>query len=57
VFKVDLATGARKLFKSLVPNPEGFLGVEATLVTPDGKTVVYNYWSASGQLYLVEGVL
>jgi eukaryotic-like serine/threonine-protein kinase len=58
LFHIDLVTGSRKLFKRLVvPDPVGFIGIESTRVTPDGSTVVYDYWTALGELYLLDGVL
>jgi hypothetical protein len=53
LFRVDLATGSRRPFKSLLPYRGN------TRVTPDGSKVVYNYWTAArgGELYYFDGLL
>lgn len=61
IFRVDLATGRRELWKQFRP-PEaaGSLGVapnqKGVLLTRDGKSLVYTYWSLLNELYLVEGL-
>ncbi len=61
VFRVDLASGRRQLWKELTPSdPVGNVGVSAdqrgVLVTPDGKFFVYTYWTALSTLFLAEGL-
>ena len=61
IFRVELATGRRELWKQLRP-PEaaGSLGVHSdqkgVLLTPDGKSLVYTHWSLLNELYLVDGL-
>jgi hypothetical protein len=43
-----------------VPDQAGFVGIEkgpgAIRMTPDGKSFMYTYWQAFGELYIVEGL-
>jgi hypothetical protein len=57
VFRLDLATGKRTLWKQLVPgDPAGVATIGPILVTPDGKTFVYGFHRTLADLYLVEGL-
>jgi eukaryotic-like serine/threonine-protein kinase len=61
VYRVELVSGRRKLWKEIIP-PDlvGLLGLEArpggVLITPDGQTCVYTYWATNLDLTLVEGL-
>jgi WD40 repeat protein len=60
IYKLDLASGSRRLLKKIVPDPVGMIGLEVKpggiKITPDGKSYVYTYWTASGELFLMEGL-
>ena len=57
VYRVDLATGARTLWKQLMPpDPAGVEFVGPVLPAPDGKAYVYGYRRLLSDLYLVEGL-
>jgi len=57
VYRLDLATGKRTLWKQLVPgDPAGVATIGPILVTPDGKTFVYGFHRTLADLYLVEGL-
>jgi Tol biopolymer transport system component len=57
VYRVDLTTGQRTLWKQLVPgDPAGVATIGPILVTPDGKTFVYGFHRTLADLYLVEGL-
>jgi WD40 repeat protein len=61
IYKVDLASGRRELWKELnPPDPGGLIDVGSSVgevrITPDGKSYVYTSWTAPGELYLVEGL-
>jgi serine/threonine protein kinase/Tol biopolymer transport system component len=61
LFRIDLVSGQRKPWKILeVPDNVGFIGIEAApgaiRVTPDGKSYVYTFWQARGELYIAEGL-
>jgi Tol biopolymer transport system component len=60
IYRIDLSTGTRKLWKEIEPDPVGLLGVEVKpggiLITPDGKSYVYTYWTFLDTLVLVEGL-
>jgi hypothetical protein len=62
LYRVDLQTGKRALWKQLHPAEEaGFLefGVgpkSGVRVTPDGRTLVYSYWTRQMDLNLAEGL-
>jgi eukaryotic-like serine/threonine-protein kinase len=57
VYKLDLATGKKDLWKQLMPSdPAGVERIGPILLTPDGKTYVYGYHRTLADLYLVEGL-
>jgi len=61
IYRIDLSTGLRKWWQTLeVPDQAGFVGIEkgpgAIRMTPDGKSFMYTYWQAFGELYIVEGL-
>jgi Tol biopolymer transport system component len=61
IFRVDLASGRRELWKELTPSdPVGNVGISsdqrAVLLTPDGRFLVYTYWTALSTLFLAEGL-
>jgi len=54
---LNLATGQRQPWKSLMPgDAAGVTDLGPILVTPDGKTYVYEYGRTLSDLYLVEGI-
>ncbi len=56
VFRVELATGRRELWKTITPqDPTGIWNADL-LVTPDGKSYAYNCQRDQSDLYLVEGI-
>jgi hypothetical protein len=57
LFRIDLATGTRKPFKSLSPDPVGLVGIGTPRISPDGGTLVYNHWNADGELHWFDGAL
>jgi eukaryotic-like serine/threonine-protein kinase len=57
VFRLDLKTGQRSLWKDLMPSdPAGVETIGPILMTPDAKTCVYGYQRTLSDLYLVEGL-
>jgi eukaryotic-like serine/threonine-protein kinase len=57
VFKLDLRSGQRTLWKELMPSdPAGVETIGPILMTPDAKTCVYGYQRTLSDLYLVEGL-
>jgi len=57
VYRLDIATGSRTLWKRLMPpDPAGVEFVGPVLPTPDGKAYVYGYRRLLSDLYLVEGL-
>jgi hypothetical protein len=58
VFRVELATGSRTLWKTLAPSdPVGVEDMRETLVmTPDAQTYCYSYMRRLGDLFVVEGL-
>ncbi len=56
VFRLDLATGKRLLWKQLLPpDPAGVDHVGGILISADEKSYVYSYYPNLSDLYLVEG--
>ncbi len=61
LFRIDLASGRRDRWKKLeVPDRVGFIAIEsapgAVRMTADGKSYVFTYWQARGELYIAEGL-
>jgi hypothetical protein len=59
--RLDLATGARRLWKELTPpDPTALIDIGSdpgqVRVTPDGKSYAYTHWTFDGELYLAEGL-
>jgi hypothetical protein len=58
VFRVELATGRRVLWKTLTPSDP--VGVEdmraATVITPDARSYCYSYQRRLGDLFVVDGL-
>ena len=57
VFRLDLKTGKRTLWKELFPEDSaGVVGTDVVRLTPDGKWYAYSYLRVLSDLYLVEGL-
>ncbi|HEY3172811.1 MAG TPA: protein kinase [Thermoanaerobaculia bacterium] len=57
IYRVDMTTGVRSLWKELTPpDPAGVLTMGPILMTPDGKSYVYSYRRTLDELFLVEGL-
>ncbi len=56
VFRIDVQTGKRQLWRSFeLPDPAG-AQLSSFLVTPDGRSYAYVYLRTLDELYLVEGL-
>jgi WD40 repeat protein len=57
VFRVDLATGERKLVRELSPSDlTGVEGLTSVRMTPDATAFAYSYPQRLNELYVVEGL-
>jgi eukaryotic-like serine/threonine-protein kinase len=57
VYRLDLSTGHKTLWKDLMPSDSaGVSRIGPILITPDGKTCLYGYHRILSDLYLVEGL-
>ncbi len=57
VYRLDVATGHKALWKELMPSdPAGVSRIGPILLTRDGKSCVYGYHRILSDLYLVEGM-
>jgi eukaryotic-like serine/threonine-protein kinase len=57
VYRVDLSTGRRALWKELIPSDSAGVGrLGPIVITPDGKSCLYGYHRILSDLYLVEGL-
>ncbi len=57
VFRVDLQSGQRTLWRELMPSdPAGVENIGPIYMTPDAKTCVYGFHRNLADLYLVEGM-
>jgi eukaryotic-like serine/threonine-protein kinase len=57
IFKIDIATGERTLWKELSPpDPTGVEGITSIRMTPAGDAYGYSYAQRLNDLYVVEGL-
>jgi serine/threonine protein kinase len=57
VYRIEVATGRRELFRELLPrDPAATSSLGCQDISPDGRTLVFQYSEALGQLYLAEGL-
>ena len=57
VYRVDLATGKRELWKTITaPDPAGITGIAPVIVVMDGKSYAYGVTRILSTLYLVDGL-
>ena len=57
IYRVNLATGERTLWKRIVPaDPAGILEIESVGVSRDGAEIVYGYSRITSDLYVVDGL-
>jgi Tol biopolymer transport system component len=57
VFKIDVATGKRELWKELMPmDGAGIQDIAPVIPTPDGQEYVYGYSRTLSDMYVVDGV-
>jgi hypothetical protein len=56
VESVDLVTGARALWKEIVPTDLAGIGLMGFRMTPDGRSFTYTYGRYLATLFLVEGL-
>ena len=60
IYRYDLASGERRLWKALAPrDPAGVIGIASgrgeLAMTPDGRGYVFTYWKATRSLFLGAG--
>jgi len=57
VFRVDIASGRRVLWKELMPSDSaGVVGLSTVVIPPDGRSYAYSYVRVLSDLYVVDGV-
>jgi hypothetical protein len=57
VFRLDLATGRREVWKEFAPgDPAGITTLTPSAVSEDGKTILFVYGRSLADLYLAEGL-
>ena len=61
IYRLDLRTGVRRLWKDLTPSyAAGIIDIGTdpgqVRMTPDGHSYVYTLWTALGELYMAEGL-
>jgi len=56
VYRLDLTTGRRRLFREFSPSDPAGIRASIVHVTPDGKAWAYTYLRTLSDLYLAEGV-
>jgi serine/threonine protein kinase/Tol biopolymer transport system component len=57
VFRLDLETGERVLWKELLPEDSaGVVAIDDVRVTPDGRSYAYDYQRVLSNLYVAEGL-
>jgi dipeptidyl aminopeptidase/acylaminoacyl peptidase len=57
VFRMEVATGRRELWKEVVPpDTAGLFGIASFFIAADGRSYVYSYRRTLADLYLVSGL-
>jgi serine/threonine protein kinase len=56
IFRVDLATGTRTLWKEMTPSQVAGLRLGQVTMTPDAQSVLYSYSALLSNLYVVDGL-
>jgi hypothetical protein len=57
VFKVDVATGRRELWKTIAPTDRsGLVSIDHIVMTPDARSYAYSYMRILTSLELAEGL-
>ena len=57
VYRLDLATGRRELWKEFMPSdPTGITNIGPSAISADGKTVLFGYSHTLSDLYVAEGL-
>ena len=57
VFRLDIATGRREVWKELMPgDPAGITLLSPEAISEDGKTILFSYARSLADLYLAEGL-
>jgi hypothetical protein len=57
VFRLEIATGRKELWKELMPaDGAGVVDLSPVLPAPDGLSYVYGYLRTLSDLYLLDGV-
>ena len=57
VFRLEVATGKRELWKELMPaDPAGFSLLRPAQVSADGKTILFIFGQSLAELYVAEGL-
>lgn len=57
IFRLDLSTGRRELWRELIPpDLAGTSDIGNVQITPDGRAYAYYYGQILSDLYLVEGL-
>ena len=57
VYRVDLDTGNRELWKELMPvDPGGVERISNVVITPDAKSYAYTFSRLLSDLFVVEGL-
>jgi hypothetical protein len=57
VFRLDVATGRREVWKELMPaDPAGITLLSPGAISEDGKTILFDYARSLSDLYVAEGL-
>jgi Tol biopolymer transport system component len=57
VWRIELGTGARTLFREISPlDATGVEGIANARMTPDGRALAYSYYQRMSRMYTVEGL-
>ena len=57
IWRIDLASGERKLFREISPpDSTGVEGIAIARMTPDGRGFAYSYYQRMSRMYTVEGL-
>lgn len=55
VYRIDMETGDRQLWREIVPSDPAGMEIYGVLMTPDARTVAYTYKRLTSDLFAVDG--
>lgn len=56
VYRIEVETGQRQLWKTIAPDPSGLDDIYAVQISDDGESYYYTFQRGFSDLFLVQGL-